>query len=86
MKFELVAQMIDGAREELSQPEFVGDELDTLAEAIEAARDAFEYLNAEALRVEGIDIYCDENRGCSNGYCGYFDDCGWHRDCDCTVG
>lgn len=86
MKFELIAQMLDGRREELNQPEFVGEGLETLAEAIEAASGALEYINANALRVEFIDIYCDENRGCSNGYCGYVDACGWRRDCDCTIG
>lgn len=85
MKFELIAQMIDGAREELSQPEFVGDGLETLAEAIEAAKDALEYINADGIRARYIDVYCDESDR-PYGYCGFVDDCGWHRDCDLELG
>ena len=43
MKFELIAQMIDGAREELSQPEFIGDGIESIYDAISAAKKALEY-------------------------------------------
>lgn len=82
MKFELIAQTLDGAREGLNQPEFIGDGINTLDDAISAAEDALEYLNGERLIASFIDIYCDENNDSSNGYCGYVDEDGWHRDCD----
>lgn len=86
MKFELIAQMVNGARETLDQAEFVGEWIETLSDAIDAAKDALEYINGDGLQAEYIDIYCDENRGTSNGYCGYVDADGWHRDCDCDLG
>ena len=85
MKFELIAQMLDGAREELSQPEFIGEGIETLSDAIDAAKDALEYINGEQLIAEYVDVYCDESHGTSNGHCGYVDDSGWHRDCDCDL-
>ena len=86
MKFELIAQMLDGARETLDQPEFIGEGIETLSDAIDAAKDALEYINSEQLIAEYIDVYCDENQGTSNGYCGYADNDGWHHDCDCELG
>lgn len=86
MKFELIAQILDGARETLDQPEFIGEGIETLSDAIDAAKDALEYINSEQLIAEYIDVYCDENHGTSNGYCGYADNDGWHRDCDCELG
>ena len=86
MKFELIAQMIDGARETLDQPEFIGEGIETLSDAVDAAKDALEYINGESLIAEYVDVYCDENHGASNGYCGYVDDAGWHCDCDCDLG
>lgn len=82
MKIELIAQTIDGAREELNQPEFIGEGIETIDDAISAAEDAIKYVNGERLIVSHIDIYCDENAASSNGYCGYVDEDGWHRDCD----
>jgi len=86
MKFELIAQMIDGAREELSQSEFIGDGIENIYDAISTAKKALEYLNGEQLIARYIDIYCDGNIAVSNGYCGYVDDAGWHCDCDCDLG
>lgn len=80
MKFELIAELRNGARISLDSPEFVGSGLTSLPEAVDAARDAFDYTEAEH-----IDIYCDGNVGVSNGWCGYLDDCGWHKDADCTI-
>lgn len=85
MKFELIAQMIDGARGTLDQPEFIDEGIETLSDAINTAKDALEYINGESLIAEYVDVYCDENHGTSNGYCGYVDDDGWHRDCDCEI-
>lgn len=81
MKFELIANLGNGGREELNAPEFIGDGIGTLAEAVEAAKDALDYTGAEE-----IDIYCDENTGTSNGYCGYVsNDRAFHLDADCTI-
>lgn len=51
MKGQIIAQMKDGHRETLDQPEFIGDGIDTL----EAAIDALEYTGAEF-----IDVYDEE--------------------------
>lgn len=85
MKFELIAQMINGARETLDQPEFIDEGIETLSDATDAAKDALEYINGEQLIAEYVDVYCAENHGTSNGYCGYMSDSGWHRDCDCDL-
>lgn len=85
MKFTMIAQMLDGRREELSEPEFVGEGLGSLADTVEAAKDALECLNGYDRQAEYVDIYCDENHGCSNGYCGFVDDSGWHLDSNCEI-
>ena len=84
MKFELIAQMRDGSRLGLDEPEFVGEGIETLADAAEAAKDALEYINADGIRAKYIDVYCDGSDR-PYGYCGFVDDCGWHRDCDCYL-
>lgn len=55
MKAQIIAQMKDGHRETLDQPEFVGDGIDTLEAALDAAIDALEYTGAEY-----IDVYDEE--------------------------
>ena len=81
MKFTMIAQTIDDRREELSE----GEDFRSLTDVVEAAKHAFERINRYDLRVEYVDIYCDENHGCSNGYCGFVDDSGWNRDWDCEI-
>ena len=83
MKFELIATTKNGGRENLSQSEFVGDGLVSMGDAVEAAKDAIEYADGE---ISEVDVYCDENQGRSNGWCGYVDaDRVWHMDEDCEL-
>ena len=78
MNFSMTAQMVNGNREELSQSEFVGEGLHTLADTIEAAKDAMEYAEGS---IDYVDLYED-----ACGYIGYVNDSGkFIRDCDCTV-
>lgn len=57
MEYTLLAKFEDGRCEELNQPEFIGEGLKTRDEAIEAARDAADYIGRESL--ERIEILRD---------------------------
>lgn len=56
-QYSLTVTMVDLHREELSQPEFAGDGLLTLEDAINAANEAVDYIGGG---VWMIDIYCGE--------------------------
>ena len=78
MNFSMTAELNNGIRTQLSQSEFVGEGIHTLADAIDAAMDAIEYSEGE---IEYVDLYLDDY-----GYIGYVNDCGkFVRDCDCDV-
>lgn len=69
---EMYAQFLDGRREALSEPEFVGEGLHSLDDAVSAARDAMDYCDG---RIEYVDLYDGEE------YLGYVDDFGkFHED------
>lgn len=53
-QYSLTVTMVDLHREELSQPEFVGEGLFTLEDAINAAREAMDYIGGG---VWLVDIY-----------------------------
>jgi hypothetical protein len=78
MNYAMTAQLNNGSREELNQPEFVGEGIHTIADAIDAAKDAIEYAEGS---IEYVDLYLDDY-----GYIGYVDGCGkFVRDCDCDI-
>lgn len=74
--YELTMELIGGTREELSQPEFIGEGLHTIDDAIEAANDAVEYVGGG---VRLVDIYRDGVN------VGYVQDGKFYRDCDCDI-
>ena len=55
VEYSMAAVLNDGNIINLDQPEFVGDGLKTLDDAIKAARDAMEY-NSKIVEVH---VYCD---------------------------
>ena len=55
VEYSMCAVLNDGNIINLDQPEFVGDGLKTLDDAIKAARDAMEY-NSKIVEVR---VYCD---------------------------
>ena len=72
--YSMTMEIIGGHREELSQPEFIGEGLHTIDEAIYAANDAVEYVGGGGVRL--VDIYRDYV------YVGYVQDGKFYRDCD----
>jgi hypothetical protein len=74
--YEMTMELIGGRREELSQPEFIGEGLHTIDEAIDAANDAVEYVGGG---VSFVGIYRDDV------YVGYVQDGKFYRDCDCDI-
>lgn len=75
--YSMTMEFIGGRREELSRPEFVGEGLRTIEEAIDAANDAVEYVGVGSVRF--VDIYRDDV------YVGYVQDGKFYRDCDCDI-
>lgn len=76
--YTMTAQLNNGNREELDQPEFVGEGIHTHADAIDAAKDTIEYAEGS---IEYVDLYLN-----GYGYIGYVNTCGkFIRDCDCDI-
>lgn len=80
MEFTLTAVKYDGNLEELTQPEFVGDGLKSLEDAIEAAKDAFEYAFEYSDGIKEVNVFAD------GVYVGYVNNSyKFIRDCDCEL-
>jgi hypothetical protein len=80
--YSMYASLNDGARIQLVEPEFVGEGLFSLNDAIEAAIEAID----SRTEIESIDIYC-HHLSLLREYCGYVDRDykqyrKFNRDCD----
>ena len=72
MMYTMAAILQDGALIGLDQPEFVGEGLSTLADAIDAARDAMDYDSG----IVSVRVY--RGKGYFADYVGTYDAGGWH--------
>lgn len=72
MMYSIAAVHNDGTIIGLDQPEFVGDGLRTLDDAIDAARDAMDY----SRKIVAVRVYSGE--GYFAAYVGTYDAGGWH--------
>ena len=73
MMYTMAAILKDGGFIGLDQPEFVGDGLKTLDDAIGAARDAMDYDSG----IAAVRVYRGE--GYFSDYVGTYDAGGWHE-------
>ena len=72
MMYSMAAILNDGALVDLYQPEFIGDGLNALDDAIEAASDAMDYDS----KIVAVRVYRGE--GYFADYVGTYDAAGWH--------
>ena len=72
MMYSMAAILNDGALVDLDQPEFIGDGLNAIDDAIEAASDAMDYDS----KIVAVRVYRGE--GYLSDYVGTYDAGGWH--------